>query len=81
MIGCVLSQLKPSELYILSFEKGLGLRPLAFFKNKNVELLGLYPIHNKSFLVTLTPLCTTTVVFNLFLFVDQITNIGNEMSV
>ena len=27
MVGCVLSQLKPSELYILSFEKGLGLRP------------------------------------------------------
>ena len=22
MVGCVLSQLKPSELYILSFEKG-----------------------------------------------------------
>ena len=34
MVGCVLSQLKPSELYILSFEKA-----------KNVELLGLYPIH------------------------------------
>ena len=26
MVGCVLSQLKPSELYILSFEKGFGLR-------------------------------------------------------
>ena len=33
MIGCVLSQLKPSELCILSF-----------FIAKNVELLGLYPI-------------------------------------
>ena len=28
MVGCVLSQLKPSELYILSFEKGLGLYPI-----------------------------------------------------
>ena len=28
----VLSQLKPSELYILSFEKDLGLRPLSFSK-------------------------------------------------
>ena len=27
MVGCVLSQLKSSELYILSFEKGLGLDP------------------------------------------------------
>ena len=27
MVGCVLSQLKPSELYILSFEKVLSLRP------------------------------------------------------
>ena len=27
MVGCVLSQLKPSEVYILSCEKGLGLRP------------------------------------------------------
>ena len=33
MVGCVLSQLKPSEFYILSFEKV-----------KNVEFLGLYPI-------------------------------------
>ena len=41
MVGCVLSQLKPSELYILSFEKAS-----AFFKAKNVELLGVYPIQN-----------------------------------
>ena len=35
MVGCVLiSQLKPEELYILSFTA------------KNVELLGLYPIRN-----------------------------------
>ena len=32
MVGCVLSQLKPSEFYILSFEKGLGLRPRPFSK-------------------------------------------------
>ena len=46
MVGCVLSQLKPSELYILSFEKRS--RPLASapFKAKNVEFLGLYPIRN-----------------------------------
>ena len=37
MLGCVLSQLKPSELYILSF--GLSL-----FTAKSVDLLGLYPI-------------------------------------
>ena len=38
MVGCVLSQLKPSELYILSFET-FGLDP---FQAKNVEFLGLY---------------------------------------
>ena len=30
MLGCVLSQLKPSELYILSCGKGHGLRPRPF---------------------------------------------------
>ena len=40
MVGFVLSQLKPSELYILRFEKGS-----AVFKAKNVEFLELYPIH------------------------------------
>ena len=30
MVGCVLSQLKPSELYILSCGKGRGLRPRPF---------------------------------------------------
>ena len=30
MVGCVLSQLKPSELYFLSCGKGLGLRPRPF---------------------------------------------------
>ena len=30
MVGCVLSQLKPSEHYILSCGKGLGLRPRPF---------------------------------------------------
>ena len=32
MFGCDLSQLKPSELYILSFEKDLGLRPRPFLQ-------------------------------------------------
>ena len=32
MVVCVLSQLKPSELYILSLEKALGLRPRPFSK-------------------------------------------------
>ena len=57
MVGCVLSQLKPSELYILSYEKGLGLRPRprpsAFFTAKNVELLGLYPILNHRHFVSM----------------------------
>ena len=44
MVGCVVSQLKPSELYILSCEKGHGLRPRPFFTAKNVDLLGLSPI-------------------------------------
>ena len=37
MVGYVLSQLKPSDLYILSCGLGLGLSTA-----KNVELLGLY---------------------------------------
>ena len=43
MVGCVLSQLKPSELYILSCGWP---RPSvsAFPTAKSVELLGLYPI-------------------------------------
>ena len=45
MVGCVLSQLKPSEFSILSCEKGLGLRPRSFFTAKNGELLELYLIH------------------------------------
>ena len=28
MVGCVLGQLKLSELYIFSYEKGFGLGPL-----------------------------------------------------
>ena len=46
MVGCVLSQLKPSELHILSCKKGLGRRPSAstLVTTKNVELLG--PICN-----------------------------------
>ena len=41
MFGCVLSQLKPSELYILSCEKSLA---STLFIAKNVELLGFHPI-------------------------------------
>ena len=41
MLGCVLSQSKPSELYILSCGKSLGLRPrlfpqLRFHQDKDV---------------------------------------------
>ena len=46
MVGCVLGQLKPLGFSILSCEKGLDLRPRAFFTAKNVELLGLYPIQH-----------------------------------
>ena len=46
LVGCVLSQLKPSELYILSFEKNPRSSASALFKGKNVELFGLYPIRN-----------------------------------
>ena len=44
MVGCVLSQLKPTELYIVSCGKGLGPSALTFSTAKNVDLLGLYPI-------------------------------------
>ena len=44
MFGCVLSQLKPSELYILSCENSLGFRPRTLFTAENVELIGLYSI-------------------------------------
>ena len=43
MVGCVLSQLKPSELYILAVWKASA---SAFPTAKNVELLGLYRIRN-----------------------------------
>ena len=46
MVLCVLRQLKPSELYIISFEKGLA---SALLKAKNVELLGLYPIQKYNY--------------------------------
>ena len=45
MFGCVLSQQKPSELYILSFKKRPRPSASAFFTAKNVELLGLYLMH------------------------------------
>ena len=41
LVGCVLSQLKPSGFSILSCEKGVGLRPRTFFTAKNEEILGL----------------------------------------
>ena len=42
MVGCVLSQLKPSELYFFSCGKNLA---KAFSTAKNVQLLGLYSMH------------------------------------
>ena len=53
MVGCVLSQLKPSEIYILAVEKASA---SAFSTAKNVELLGLYPIHNHAVLSRDVPL-------------------------
>ena len=41
MVGCVLSPLKPSELYILSCEKRPRPSASAFFTAKNVELLSM----------------------------------------
>ena len=46
MVGCVLSQLKPSELYILSCVKGFD--RLAYRTAKNVQLFAIYPIHTSS---------------------------------
>ena len=46
MVGCVLSQLKPSGFSILICENGIGLRPRTFFTAKNRELLGLYRIRH-----------------------------------
>ena len=43
MVGCVLSQLKPSEFYILSCEKCPAFG-LDIFTAKNVEFLWLYSI-------------------------------------
>ena len=42
MVGCVLRQLKPSELYILSHGKSLGLRPRPFPQLRMFVML--YPI-------------------------------------
>ena len=44
MFGCLLRQLKPSEFYILSCEKGPRPSALIIFSAKNVELLWVYPI-------------------------------------
>ena len=46
MFGCVLSELKFSECYIISCEKSSALDP---FTTKNVELLGPYPIRRKAY--------------------------------
>ena len=45
MVGCVLSQLKPSELYItlLTVEKAT-----TFSTAKNVQLIGFYPIQKNA---------------------------------
>ena len=45
MVGCVLSQLKPSELYILSCGKSLGLRPRTF-PQLTIMFFVRYPIRN-----------------------------------
>ena len=44
MFGCVLSQLKPSQLHIPSREKKPRPSASDFSTAKNIELLGLYPI-------------------------------------
>ena len=46
MFGFVLSQLKPSEIYILSCEKEPWPSASNLFTAKNVELLRLYPIQS-----------------------------------
>ena len=46
MVRCLSSQLKPSGLSIVSYEKDLGLRPRTLFTANNGELLGLYHIRN-----------------------------------
>ena len=40
MVGCFLSQLKPSGFSILSYKRGFG---LDLFTGKNVEFFELYP--------------------------------------
>ena len=65
MAGCVLIQLKPSELYILSCDRSVGLRPRPFSTAKNVELLGLNPIRN------LHPLQTANCCHNSLLVMDE----------
>ena len=47
MVGCVLSQLKPSELYILSstFLAVVKTSAITTTNVMNVELLGLYTKH------------------------------------
>ena len=49
MVGCVLSQFKPSELYIVSCEKAIGFRPRSFSQLR--MFLGLYPILNEGVLI------------------------------
>ena len=54
MVGCVSSQLKPSELYILSFEKILGLRPRPFSKLRMYSCSGFT---DKVIVCWVSPVC------------------------
>ena len=45
MVECVLSQLKPWELYIRSCEKGLGLRPRPFSQLRMWSSSGICAIY------------------------------------
>ena len=51
MVGCVLSQLKPSKLYILSFAQLCRKVASVLFKANNVELLGLINNFNPEFTI------------------------------
>ena len=52
MVGCVLSQLQPSEFYILSFDKGRGHRPRPFSQLRMYSSWG--------FILYITPCITQT---------------------
>ena len=71
MFGCVLGQLKPSEFYIISSKKSLGLRPRTFSQLK-CKLLGLYPIHNALYQYTTINTNTLTSGLRLVFVVDML---------